>query len=232
MPVLSWFAAVSPLLRHLAIVVAWLGMVGLLAEWLYRRSQADPEIVRKVVHIGIGNVILLAWWLNLPTWIGVGASIIFSVITFLSYHIPILSSINGIGRRSLGTFFYTVSIGVLIACFWSQHPHYAALGVLIMTWGDGLAALIGQRFGKHPYKLWDMQKSWEGSLAMAGVSYIVSCLILLAVEGQGWQTWVISLVIAAIATGLEAFSKFGIDNLTVPLGSAIVCFGLRQLLLG
>ncbi|MBW4471263.1 MAG: SEC59/DGK1/VTE5 family protein [Stenomitos rutilans HA7619-LM2] len=226
-----WFSTVPPLWLQIAITGAWIGLLGFLAEWLHRYTSVEPEVVRKVVHIGAGNVILLAWWLQVPAWLGISASIVFSAIAFLSYRLPILPSINGIGRKSLGTFFYAVSIGVLVAWFWSQQPQYAALGVLVMTWGDGLAALIGQRFGKHPYKLWDMQKSWEGSLTMAIVSGLVSLLILLAVEGNFWQIWSISLLVAIVATGLEAFSKFGVDNLTVPLGSAIVCFFLCQLLL-
>lgn len=227
-----WFSTLPPLWLQIAITGAWIGVLGLLAEWLHRYTAVEPEVVRKVVHIGAGNVILLAWWLQVPAWLGISASIVFSAIAFLSYRLPILPSINGVGRKSLGTFFYAVSIGVLVAWFWSiQQPQYAALGVLVMTWGDGLAALVGQRFGKHPYKLWDMQKSWEGSLTMAIVSGLVSLLILLAVEGNLWQIWGISLIVAIVATGLEAFSKFGIDNLTVPLGSATVCFILGQLLL-
>jgi phytol kinase len=52
----------------------------------------------------------------------------------------------------------------------------------------------------------------------------------LGVQGNVWQTWVMSLAVALIATTLEAFSKFGIDNLTVPLGSAAVGFVLSQIL--
>jgi phytol kinase len=55
-------------------------------------------------------------------------------------------------------------------------------------------------------------------------------LILLAVQGNIWQTWLVSLAIAIVATSLEAFSKFGIDNLTVPLASAAVGFFLNQFL--
>lgn len=220
-----WFDSPPSLWIQLAIVGIWLGVVGFLAEYLSRSKASSPEIVRKVVHIGVGNVILLAWWLQIPTWLGVAASILFSAIAFLSYHLPILSSINGVGRKSLGTFFYAISFGVLIAWFWTVgQPFYAVLGILIMTWGDGLAALVGQRFGRHPYSLWDMKKSWEGSLAMALISYAVSSWILFSVQGAIWQTWVISLAIALAATGLEAFSKYGIDNLTVPLGSATLAF--------
>ena len=229
--VLVWFASAPPLWVQVAIASLWVGGVIALAETLKRSGHVGSEPVRKIVHIGIGNVILLAWWLQTPAWLGIGASIAFSAIAFLSYRFPILPGINGVGRKSLGTFFYAVSIGLLISYFWTiEQPEYAVLGVLVMTWGDGLAALVGQRFGKHPYTLWGIQKSWEGSLTMAIASFIVSSSILVSVQGNSWQSWIISLAVALWATGLEAFSKFGIDNLTVPLGSAAVAFYLSTLL--
>jgi len=224
----TWLSSPPELAVQLLLTGAWLALVLLLAEGLTRFTKADSEVTRKIVHIGTGNVILLAWWLQIPAWIGIGASILFSILTLLSYRYPVLLSVSGIGRQSWGTFFYAVSIGVLIALFWQDFPQYAALGILVMTWGDGLAALVGQRYGKHPYRAWGIPKSWEGSLAMAGVSYAISSIILLGVQGNHWQTWIVPLVVAAVATGLEAFSKFGIDNLTVPLGSAIVGFALSR----
>ncbi len=214
----------------LTIVAAWLGTIVVVAEWLKRTTNLDAELVRKVVHMGVGNVILLAWWLQIPAWVGVTAAIAASLVALLSYQIPILPSVNSIGRKSWGTFFYAVSIGILVGVFWwLNQREYAAIGVLVMTWGDGLAALVGQRFGRHPYTLWHMQKSWEGSATMLLVSFAVSAMILLTVQGNGWQTWAIAGTIALIASGLEAFSKFGIDNLTVPLGSAFVGFCLSLL---
>lgn len=218
-----------PLGLPLAIVCLWLGLVGLAAFGLSRWQKADAEIVRKVVHIGAGNVILLAWWLQIPAWAGIAASIAFSALTLLSYRFPILPGINSVGRKSLGTFFYAVSIGVLILLFWQHHPYYAAIGILVMTWGDGLAALVGQRLGQHPYELWGIKKSWEGSLTMTGVSYLICSSILLAVQGGSWQTWAIALAVAVTATLLEAFSKLGIDNLTVPLGSALLAAWLNRI---
>lgn len=227
----SWLESVPALWLQVCIVGVCLGAIVLLAESLHRYKSIDPEKVRKVVHIGTGNVIILAWWLQIPAWVGITASILASVVTLLSYKFPILPGINSVGRQSLGTFFYAVSIGLLIAWFWPLHqPQYAVMGVLIMTWGDGLAALIGKRFGKHTYQAWGIQKSWEGSLTMTLVSYIVSSLILLGVQGNIWQTWVVSVAVALVATSLEAFSWVGIDNLTVPLGSAAIGFVLSQLL--
>lgn len=214
----------------MGLVAAWLAIVFLVGEGLYRYTNTGSEILRKVVHIGSGNVVLLAWWLHIPAWVGIAAAVVAAVVALLSYRLPILPGINSVGRKSLGTFFYAVSFGVLVAGFFPQHhPEYAALGMLIMAWGDGMAALIGQKWGRHRYQLWDMQKSWEGSLTMFAISYLASSSILLNVQGNSWQIWVVSLAVAVFATVLEAFSKFGIDNLTVPLGSAALAFFLGQL---
>jgi len=228
---LPGLASTPPLWLQIAIVAVWVLLIQAIAWVVNRFVNDDPEILRKIVHIGTGNVILLAWWLNMPPSIGITASILASAITLLSYRFPIFPGINSVGRQSLGTFFYSVSFGILVACFWYlQQPQYAALGILVMTWGDGLAALIGQRFGKHKYKVFGGQKSWEGSLTMTVVSYIVSSLILLGVQGNISSTWIISLVVALVATGLEAVSFLGIDNLTVPLGSAALAFFLIHVL--
>lgn len=201
-----------------------------MAEGITRLFSDDKELTRKVVHLGAGNVILLAWWLEVPASVGIAASIIASLVALISYFLPILPSINSVGRQSLGTFFYAVSIGILVAWFWwLNQPQYAAMGILAMCWGDGMAAIIGQRFGKHPYQILGITKSWEGSLTMAVASYLTSSLVLLGVQGNVWQTWLIPLAVAGFATGLEAVSRLGVDNLTVPLGSAALGFFLNQI---
>ncbi|MEM7716220.1 MAG: phosphatidate cytidylyltransferase, partial [Cyanobacteria bacterium P01_A01_bin.68] len=53
-------------------------------------------------------------------------------------------------------------------------------------------------------------------------------LVLQTVQGNIWETWLVSLVVAVVAAGLEAISFLGIDNLTVPLGSAALAFVLNQ----
>ena len=212
---------------QIGLVLAWLGVIGLIAEGLYLTKSVSSETTRKIVHIGVGNVILLAWWLQTPAWMGITASVVFSLVALLSYWLPILPGINSVGRTSLGTFFYAVSIGLLTAAFWEQgHPEFAALGILTMTWGDGMAALIGQAYGRHPYKVWGIQKSWEGSAAMLMASLLAGYSVLGIVYGFTVSSFAIALLTAVCASGLEAFSKIGIDNLTVPLGSAFLAYGL------
>jgi phytol kinase len=62
------------------------------------------------------------------------------------------------------------------------------------------------------------------------ISYFICVTLLLVTQGNIWQTWMVSLIVAVIATILEAFSFLGIDNLTVPIGSATCAYLLNQLL--
>lgn len=204
-------------------VALYLVMLVAIAESLNRFRHTSPETSRKIVHIGAGQVLLLAWWLQIPAWEIIGASVVASIIALVSYVLPILPSINSVGRKSLGTFFYAVSIGLVALCFFPDRAHFAVIGILIMAWGDGLAAIIGQRFGRHPYHLWGNRKSMEGTGTMAIASLLVTGLILTAVYGASGSVWLVAFGVAIAATGLEAISQLGIDNLTVPLGSAFIC---------
>lgn len=217
---------------QLSAVAVWLGLVFVLAQVLHLWRGAS-ELVRKVVHIGTGNVILLAWGLHLPLWLCLGASILFSVVAYLSYRVPILPMLNGVGRHTLGVFYYAISIGCLITWFWSVNaPEYAAVGILVMAWGDGIAALAGQRWGKHSYYFMGNHKTIEGSIAMVSVSYVITCLVLALAAGEFTShTLLIPLPVAIAAAALEAISPGGTDNLTVPIGSAALCYGLSVLIL-
>jgi len=217
----------------LAIAAAWLGLVGLVAWGLDQRPQRQTELTRKAVHIGTGNVILIAWALDIPAWVGIAASLFFGCVALLSYVLPLLPGINSVGRRSFGTFFYAVAIGVLVAWFWPRaQPQFAVLGVLIMTWGDGLAGLVGRAWGRHRYQLAGLEKSWEGSLTMAVVSSAIALLLLVGTGAGPWLPLLgIALGVGGFAALLESFSPLGIDNLTVPLGAAGLAWGICERLL-
>jgi len=73
------------------------------------------------------------------------------------------------------------------------------------------------------------KKSWEGSIAMLAVSYAVTLTILTIATPNfsiDLSNLIISLPVSIVATGLEAVSPGGTDNLTVPLSSAALCYGL------
>ncbi|WP_069790425.1 diacylglycerol/polyprenol kinase family protein [Cyanobacterium sp. IPPAS B-1200] len=216
-----------PFHQNLSILLVglYLGILILVSEILRRYYQANSEITRKIVHIGAGQVILLAWWLNIPSHLILLASIGASIVAILSYFLPILPSVNGVGRKSLGTLFYALSIGILTFLFWDKSlPQFTAIGILIMTWGDASAALIGQKWGKNKYQFLRSTKSWEGSFTMFVVSAIVILIILFFVYPWQYYFVIVALLTALIATILESFSIVGIDNLTVPVLSAIFCY--------
>jgi phytol kinase len=222
-----------PLWQRIAIVPLYVGAIVLVAELCHRWSWLPSEQTRKIVHIGTGNVIAIAWLLQLPAWVGITSSVLAAIITLVSYWLPILPGVNSVGRNSWGTFFYSVSMGLLIAIFWPlHHPEYAVIGILVMAWGDGLAAIVGQRYGRHPYQVWGNKKSWEGSIALALVSYLVVTTILLVSQGNLPITWLVGIPVALAAIGLESISQWGIDNLTLPIGSASLAFWLNTILPG
>ncbi len=234
--IVDWLQTIEPLWAKVAIASVWLGLVGLTAVGVDRWAPRGSEYVRKVVHIGTGNIILLAWWMQIPGWVGVSAGVFFSMVTVLSYRFQLLPSINNVGRKSFGTFFYAVSIAVLVGWFWTiDRPEFAVLGILVMTWGDGLAGLLGKQFGRRKYEIWGSTKSLEGSAAMAIVSSIVCYLVLSnsiqRLSDGSLNVLMISISIGLIAAFLEAFSKFGLDNLTVPIATAAIAYGWSQVYL-
>lgn len=226
---MSTFLNDSNLWLRIATVPVYVGSIVLIAELLHRYTKTNPEQVRKVVHIGTGNVIILAWLLQLPAWVGITSAVLGGIVTLISYRLPILPGVNSVGRKSLGTFFYAVSIGVVTAVFWPLNlPYYGVIGILIMAWGDGLAAIIGQKFGKHPYIIFGNTKSWEGTLTMLFVSYGIVSIVLFTVQGNILQTWLVGIPVAMMATAVESIAIWGLDNLTVPLSSAGFAFLINQ----
>ena len=226
MPITSDISPITTLTIQISAVAIWLGLVFLASEIL-RRLKQDPELVRKVVHIGTGNVLLIAWWLHIPTWLCVTAGVTFSAIALASHHTNILPMLNDVGRKTYGVFYYALSITVLVGLLWDHHPQYAVIGVMVMSWGDGMAALIGKRFGKHTFIYMGNKRSLEGSLAM----FVTSLIVMLGIFASGHSLSAhdigVDIPVAAIAAMLEAFSPGGTDNLSVPLASASLSYFLQ-----
>ena len=228
---IEWLGAVEAVEIKVAIAALWLALVGLAAIGVDRLVPQGSELVRKVVHIGTGNIVLLAWWMKIPGWIGVSAGVFFAIVTLASYKFQLLPRIDNVGRKSFGTFFYAMSIAVLVGWFWGiNRPEFGVLGILIMTWGDGLAGLVGKRFGRHRYQFLGMEKSWEGSVTMAIVATFVTALVLNNVVSSAGQLTTIAFTVGILSALLEAFSNLGIDNLTVPILSATIAFTLVSII--
>ena len=229
MIITSDISSITSLTIQISAVAIWLGLVFIASEIL-RRLKQDPELVRKVVHIGTGNVLLIAWWLQIPTWLCMTAGVAFTAIALASHYTNILPMIHDVGRKTYGVFYYALSITILVALLWDRHPQYAVIGVMVMSWGDGMAALIGRRFGKHTFVHHGNKRSLEGSFAMFATSLMVMIGIFGLTHGIHAHDIGVAIPVAAIAALLEAYSPGGTDNISVPLSSAGLSYILQSIL--
>ncbi len=184
---------------------------------LYRYTRAGSEGVRKFIHIFVSLwVIILVNMYDSLLWALAGpvsfivANTLF-VFSGLSAHLGM-----GERKRDNGLIYYPISVAVLVIALYTglTEARIVLASVLIMGFGDGLAALIGSAAGKHTYHFTGGKKSLEGSFTMFAVSLTI--LFLLYPEGP----WYYSLAAALIATLSESLSPLGFDNLTVPLLTA------------
>ena len=77
------------------------------------------ELGRKIVHIGIGPVVPLAWWLEIPQDIAIVTAIIITIALTLNHRFRFVEALEDINRESFGTIFYAVSIALLIMTTYS-----------------------------------------------------------------------------------------------------------------
>ena len=213
---------VTQQLLGVAAVVVWLAAVLLTALAVRRRWPHLKEWSRKVVHIGTGAVVLLAWAFAIPRDLALGAAALVTVGTALNHRFRLLPAVEDVGRHSYGTIAYGASITILLALFWPQQPLPVAAGVLVMACGDGLAGLVGPQINSPRWRIFGQTKSLAGTAAMALTSWIVLVLLIGVAQATGAPapSLVAAAVIAVAATGLEQLSGFGLDNLSVPLATA------------
>ena len=207
-----------------AVVLLWLAIVVATALAVRRRWPDQREWSRKVVHIGTGPVVLLAWALGISRWVALPAAIAVTVATAINHRFRLLPAVEDVGRHSYGTIAYGASIALLLALFWPSQPLAVAAGVLVMAIGDGLAGLLGPQLNSPRWRLFGQGKSLAGTAAMAlGALAVLTLLQQTAlIQGLAAPNLPNLMLIAALATALEQLSAFGIDNFSVPLSAGLL----------
>lgn len=214
-------------LFHAGIATLGLAAIIALAEGVRRYLGAQPEFARKIAHIGGGQIILIAWWFEMPAWLAITTTVLVTIAVIISLtRFNLLVSRSGAKRTNLGFFYYSLSHVILIGVLWPLGAElFAVLGILIMAWGDGLAGFVGYYLGRHRYTLRSATKSLEGSATMFVVSWVISLLVLAPFYGLNTVIWP-AIAVAAVATLCEAVSHNGEDNLTVSLATAFLAYFL------
>ncbi len=202
----------------LLIIISYI-VVLFIVTLIYKRfSSNNREFLRKIIHIGIGPLIPIAKSLdiNQSTALYFAGSI--SILILINYIYRLFPIIEDIDRKSFGTFFYCLSLSILIYLFWNKDPASLIAGSFIMSFGDGFAGLLGKNIKTKNWKILNQTKSVLGTFTM----FLISLIIIYSIGYlNNYELNFYYLGIALLVTILEQFSAVGIDNLIVPIISSV-----------
>lgn len=215
---------------YTALVVSYayvFGVIGL-AEIVRHAGKRSVDFTRKFIHIGVGmwvvgTVLLFETW-----YLAMIPPLSFVVINALSYLRGTIKAMEVSDRANLGTIYFPISFAAMIYYFWDQ-PVLMVASLMPMTWGDAMAAIVGQRYGQYRYSVRGRTRSLEGSIAMLLWSWVSTWLALLVMPfllGMPPTNWLLALLhggaVALACTAVEALSPWGLDNLTIPAAAALM----------
>jgi phytol kinase len=208
----------SPWLALLLSFVYVLAVIGA-GEGLRRWLRLEAGFTRKFIHIGVGMYSLLAIRLFTDRTWAVIPPLAFVVINALDWRYGVVQAMTSSSRSNLGTVCFPLAFAAIVWLLWDR-PALVVASLMPLTWGDALAAVIGERYGRHTYRVLGSTRSLEGSLTAYGVSAIATGLVL---AGFGVPAAVDAALLTALAATLvEAVSPWGLDNLAIPAVSALV----------
>ena len=190
------------------------------------------ELARKFVHL-LSILILVVYYFvsdffspKIALIILVFVLIFFLELEYLrieiSKEIPILKHLWKYIKRSKekdklgGEVFFLIGAILVLAIF---DLRVAMVAILMTTFGDMAAALIGKGFGKHWLK-YLKQRAWEGILAEFFVDVLIGIIIFFFITSSPINSlaiWIIIFVMALTATIVETLIYKMDDNLLIPI---------------
>lgn len=198
------------------VLALLVGGIGLLA----RRFAWEPETARKVSHVVVGLACLPLPFFFTSAVVVLGLAVVACAGLLALRIVPVLRTrfgraLHGVARRSLGEFAF---VGGVALAFALAHHDFAAYAVAILTLalGDAAAALVGRRFGRHPYAVGHARKSFEGSAAFFAVAVLVCALT------PGAASVAAVAAFALVTTLAEALAGDGFDNAAIPVAGLLV----------
>ena len=214
---------------------------------LMQKKGVSQIITRKFVHIFAGPIFVVTWMLFsgeiISHYIAVIVPLLF-VLQFVAIGTGFMKnesfvvsmSRTGDPRELLeGTLYYSI-VMVLMTFFWFYVPSTgienanptALLIIGCVSGGDGLADIIGRKFGgEKKFGIKGGEKTIIGSIGMLIGSILVSSILVLIFSVEVPHFNIVTLilpiiVVSIVATVVEALSPKGIDNFTIFLAVVIV----------
>lgn len=185
-----------------------------------KKYTLKDETSRKLIHILVG----LSWFIMVAFFKTTIHLIIppltFIIINYLSYKKGLISSMERRTNNSKGTIYFAISYTILalITYFKNDFLPFYGIGALTMTFGDGLAPFIGNKYPQTKIK--DSSKTYAGSLIIMLTSLIIAFLFNSYYHLN--YTIFSYLIITLVSPILEFIGLKGTDNLTLPLGLALI----------
>ncbi len=200
------------------LILLYLFLIFLISIVFKKYNENSRELVRKIIHIGIGPLIPIAQFLKINQNSALIFTGIVSLLVLINYTYKLFPTIEDVERKSYGTLFYCLSLFILIYLFWDKDPYALITGFFIMTFGDGLAGLIGKSYNSNSWIFFKQKKSLFGTMTM----FLTSLIVVYSIGYAQQNSFDINyFTIAFFATLLEQFSVLGIDNFIVPICSAL-----------
>lgn len=183
-----------------------------------------PKIyTRKIVHILVGFE-----WVILYHLFGVGihfvaVALAFTSFLLISYKMNMMPMMSSESENSPGTVYYGISMSLMaiISCFVTDFVFAFGIAVFCTSVGDGFAAVIGSSVKRVNPKIYK-NKTFVGTFA-AFVFSFASTVVFSLVYKLPLEVWECALI-ALFAAGIEIVTGFGLDNITLPLGTALLSY--------
>lgn len=197
---------------------------------LEKKKIVSKEGSRKVIHIIVANWWFIYMFMFNNILYALIPPITFIILNIFSYKYKIIDSMERDNSDSLGTIYYPISLLFLVIfSYLIKDKIISGIGILILGYGDGLAALVGKKYNK--IKLLN-NKTLFGTLTMFIISTIISTIFLIVFKDLKTITLILVVFITAVsATILELFTKKGLDNLTIPIGVTIILYLLLNVII-
>ena len=229
----------------IGLITSYVYAFGLLfiVEAIGKQLKWPQHFTRKIVHIGAGMWLWGILYFFDHWYFGIIPFATFIILNYIFYRRTTFEQMDD-EESSPGTVYFAFSITVLFAIFWRTEGQIdsvplAAAAVMAMTWGDGMASIIGRKIGKTEYTIFNHTRTWEGTAAMIVFSYIAVFLTLWLLPGSAMSpnsavigigpAAIIALYTTMTAAFFEGVTPAGMDNLTVPLMSALTLWLLSLL---
>ncbi len=211
------------LLAALLTIVYVFSLVALMEVFVTRFGLAR-DLSRKITHIGAGMIIAFLPLFDDTHWSKYFNVAIFVIWIVLLVQKGLFADVNDEAvktmtrtgdRRELlkGPLYFVIVATICGTLFYKTFE--GVLAMAILGWGDGMAPVIGSRYGKIKYQILS-PKSVEGSLTMFVSAFVASLLLIQFIVPQEYNFNRI-LILSAIATVAEGISPKELDNFIIPL---------------